>query len=62
MRSNDQIMKDIDKGKGLKPIPTQSSNQTSGITQEQRGQDSGFRMDRFTRQDSSNGNNSKNEE
>lgn len=51
MADNDSTLKDIESGKGLKPIPSQPANNTAGVTTEQRGQDSGVRRDIFTYQD-----------
>lgn len=51
MADKDKSLNDIKSGKGLKPIPTQSNSIQSGLTTEQRGQDSGIRKDIFTRQE-----------
>ncbi len=51
MADKDKSLNDIKSGKGLKPIPTQSTSTQSGLTTEQRGQDSGFRKDIFTKQE-----------
>jgi len=51
MSDNKSTLADIKSGKGLPPINTQSNtgSTSSGLTSEQRGQDSnGFRTDRFT--------------
>ncbi len=49
--SNNSTNNDILSGKGLKPISSpQSTSKQSGITTENRGQDSsGIRIDRFTK-------------
>ena len=51
MANKDKSLEDIKSGKGLKPIPTQSTSTQSGLTTEQRSQDSGLRKDTFTRQE-----------
>mgnify|MGYP004591343727 len=51
MADKDKSLSDIKSGKGLKPIPTQSTSAQSGLTTEQRGQGSGFRKDIFTLQE-----------
>ena len=51
MAGKDKSLNDIKSGKGLRPIPTQSTSTQSGLTTEQRGQGSGFRKDIFTLQE-----------
>lgn len=51
MADKDKSLNDIKSGKGLKPIPTQSTSKHSGLTIEQRSQDSGLRKDIFTLQE-----------
>ena len=60
MANDDIILKDIASGKGLKPLNS-PDNQSSGVTTEQRGQDSGIRIDLCAKQSSSTENGKKKE-
>jgi len=51
MGNDNSTVKDIESGKGLPPINSQPVPQSSGVTTEQRGKDTGVRLDIFTRQD-----------
>ena len=48
MGEKDQTLQDIKAGKGLSPLNTQSSSNSSGLTTEQRDGECGLRRDQYS--------------